>query len=190
MIWFKNQKQLEELNLYFCTIYQQIMNSNVDVVALDCEMVAINKEDDSALARVSIVDSSYDVLYDEYVKPDLPVYNYRTPVSGIRPSDLRNAKSFATVQREVRNLLQGKILVGHSLENDFDVLEFRHPKKMIRDTQVHFRGGRRYPPSLKKLASTKLGKNIQTGEHSSIEDAITCMEIYNNCKISWERGCR
>jgi RNA exonuclease 4 len=32
-------------------------------------------------------------------------------------------------------LLQGKVLVGHALKNDFQSLLLAHPRKMIRDTQ-------------------------------------------------------
>ena len=31
-------------------------------------------------------------------------------------------------------MFKDKILVGHALENDLDVLMLGHPKKMIRDT--------------------------------------------------------
>lgn len=37
-------------------------------------------------------------------------------------------------QREVAELLKGKILVGHALKNDLDVLMLSHPRMMIRDT--------------------------------------------------------
>lgn len=31
-------------------------------------------------------------------------------------------------------LLKGRILVGHALKNDLDVLMLSHPRQMIRDT--------------------------------------------------------
>ena len=54
--------------------------------------------------------------------------------SGVRPSDLEKADTFQSVQKEVADILQGRILVGHALWNDLKVLYLSHPKKHIRDT--------------------------------------------------------
>ena len=45
---------------------------------------------DSILARVSIVNQFGHIILDKYVKPTEPVTDYRTHVSGIRPTDLVN----------------------------------------------------------------------------------------------------
>ena len=55
-------------------------------------------------------------------------------MSGVRPADLASAPSFVTVQKEVADLIQGRLLVGHALHHDLKVLFLDHPKKMIRDT--------------------------------------------------------
>ena len=47
---------------------------------------------DSVLARVSIVNKFGHTLLDKYVKPREKVTDYRTHVSGIRPSDLKDGK--------------------------------------------------------------------------------------------------
>lgn len=46
------------------------------------------------LARVSLVNLKGDTLYDSFVKPinDIPVTDYRTRFSGVRPADLVNGK--------------------------------------------------------------------------------------------------
>lgn len=43
---------------------------------------------ENMVARVSIVNQLGQCLYDKYVKPNEPVVDYRTAVSGIRPEDL------------------------------------------------------------------------------------------------------
>ena len=128
----------------------------------------------------SIVNKFGHTLYDEFVIPKEKVTDYRTWVSGIRPKDIshRNAKPFEVVQKEVMELLQGKVLVGHALKNDFQALLLAHPRKMIRDTQRYkpFRkafGGRN--PGLKALCKKILGFDVQGGEHSSVEDSQVCM---------------
>lgn len=59
----------------------------------------------------------------------LQVVDYRTHISGIRPKDIDNGEPFGAVQREVINLLKGRILVGHSVSNDLKVLHLKHPYK-------------------------------------------------------------
>ncbi|XP_046406474.1 RNA exonuclease 4 [Ischnura elegans] len=162
-----------------------------EVVALDCEMVGIQDGNESMLARVSIVNSKGQTLYDTFVKPTEPVVDYRTNVSGVRPSDLENGQDFQLVQTTVANMIKGRILVGHALKNDMQVLYLSHPRRKTRDTSKYkpFREinqGR--TPSLKKLAQEILGVTLQSGEHSSVEDARAAMQLYNMYRKQWESG--
>ena len=43
------------------------------------------------------------------------------PRAGIRPSSLRDAAPFEEVQRQVADLLKGRIVVGHAIANDLEV---------------------------------------------------------------------
>ncbi|XP_010147063.1 PREDICTED: RNA exonuclease 4, partial [Eurypyga helias] len=105
-------------------------------VAMDCEMVGVGpKGEDSIVARVSIVNQFGKCVYDKYVKPTEKVTDYRTAVSGIRPQNVNTGEDFKTVQKEVADILKGRILVGHALRNDLKVLFLDHPQKKIRDTQ-------------------------------------------------------
>ncbi|XP_031844703.2 uncharacterized protein LOC116432252 isoform X1 [Nomia melanderi] len=158
-------------------------------IAMDCEMVGIGDGTESMIARVSIVNSHSYCIYDKYVKPREPVQDYRTKVSGIRPHDLQNGEDFQVVQKEVAEILRGRILVGHALKHDLDVLYLSHPRKHLRDTSRFktFRQlSRGNTPSLKKLAYELLGREIQTGEHSSVEDAKAAMQLYVLYKNKWE----
>ena len=40
-------------------------------------------------------------------------------------------------QAAVANILKDKVLVGHALKNDLDVLMLSHPRTMIRDTATY-----------------------------------------------------
>ena len=63
-------------------------------IALDCEMVGVGRHGSrNMLARVSIIDSHGNVLYDSFVAPQEKVVDYRTFVSGVKPNDLINGKS-------------------------------------------------------------------------------------------------
>ncbi|XP_020288236.1 RNA exonuclease 4 isoform X2 [Pseudomyrmex gracilis] len=158
-------------------------------VAMDCEMVGIGNGTENMLARVSIVNKHGYCVYDKYVKPREKIVDYRTAVSGIRPELVENGEDFMVVQKEVADILKGRVLVGHALRHDLAVLYLSHPRKYLRDTSRYkaFRqiskGG---TPSLKKLAHELLGVEIQIGEHDSIEDARVAMQLYMLYKKRWE----
>jgi len=161
-------------------------------VAVDCEMVGVgpNPDKESALARVSVVNYNGDQIYDSYVRPKEQVTDWRAAVSGILPKHMVEARSLEDVQADMTKILQDRVLVGHAIRNDLDALLLSHPKRDIRDTARHapyrkLAGGS--SPRLKILASELLGLEIQTGEHSSIEDARACMLLFRRDKDAFER---
>ncbi|XP_074464588.1 RNA exonuclease 4 [Larus michahellis] len=159
-------------------------------VAMDCEMVGVGpKGEDSIVARVSLVNQFGKCIYDKYVKPTEEVTDYRTAVSGIRPENINTGEDFQTVQKEVADILHGRILVGHALRNDLKVLFLDHPKKKIRDTQRYKPFKQRVKsarPSLKLLCEKLLNVQVQTSEHCSIQDAQAAMRLYTLEKKKWE----
>ncbi|KAL6554194.1 hypothetical protein OROMI_019867 [Orobanche minor] len=150
--------------------------SLTDVVAMDCEMVGVSSSGNkSALGRVTLVNKWGNVVYDEYVRPLEYVVDFRTQISGIRPSDLRKAKNFNVVQTKVAEMIHGRILVGHALRNDLKALLLSHPKKDIRDTSEYapfLKEGR--SRSLKNLAAEFLYVEIQNGEHCPYRGCPGC----------------
>ncbi|POM78624.1 RNA uclease 4 [Phytophthora palmivora] len=144
---------------------------NSRIVAMDCEMVGVGLSGKtSVLARCSIVDYDGNVLYDKHVRPVEKVTDFRT---------------------------HDKIVVGHALKNDFQALMFTPPKHLIRDTAYYrpymrrkMNGTKLYPKSLKNLAEEVLGKQIQTGQHDSVEDARATLELYKREQYAWEKYLR
>ncbi|XP_037653317.1 RNA exonuclease 4 isoform X2 [Choloepus didactylus] len=175
-------------------VKEQAFGGLTTAVAMDCEMVGVGPEgEDSIVARVSLVNQFGKRIYDKYIKPMEPVTDYRTAVSGIRPENLMQGEEFEVVQKEVAELLKGRILIGHALHNDLKVLFLDHPKKNIRDTQKYkpfkkqVKSGR---PSLKLLSEKILGIRVQESEHCSIQDAQVAMRLYVMVKKEWERVAR
>lgn len=107
-------------------------------VGLDCEMVGIGDYGKvSVLARACLVNFDGDVIYDEFVRPESYVTDFRTKYSGVRKKDLREgqAVSFQDCINSVHSLINGKILVGHALHNDLAVLKLENIHRLnIRDT--------------------------------------------------------
>eukprot|EP00921_Rhytidocystis_pertsovi_P007220 GHVQ01012120.1.p1 GENE.GHVQ01012120.1~~GHVQ01012120.1.p1 ORF type:complete len:349 (-),score=54.97 GHVQ01012120.1:653-1699(-) len=128
----------------------------IPVVALDCEMVGYGSDGNMhALGRVSIVNEQGRVLIDELVKPAEEITDYRTSITGLRPQQLAHAIPFPFVRDRVVALLRDRIVVGHAVHNDFDVMSFHPPTELIRDTS-----------SYKPLRSAK--SNISLGTHGGI----------------------
>lgn len=164
-------------------------------VAMDCEMVGTGPppHEDNVLARVSLVNFNGEQIYDSYVQAPrgVIVEDYRTFVSGIKREHLLEgfARPLPEVQKDVADIMEGRILVGHALWNDLQVLLLSHPKRDLRDTSRHpkFRvESRGRPPALRNLAKSELGMQIQAGEHSSIEDARTAMMLFKKEKAGFE----
>lgn len=161
-------------------------NPRTQEIAIDCEMVEAtsNYKRFSVLARVSIVNSNCQPLMDTYVDPMCLVTDYRTAYSGILPRHLEGAPTYETVKTHVVELLNhGRILIGHDLKQDLDVLGIKNiPRHRLRDTSrcylSHFKPNEK--PSLKRLAYDVLGQTIQIGAHNSMEDAKAAMILWKH----------
>jgi len=182
--------------------------------ALDCEMVGVGPDSvDSALARVCVVNWDNKVVLDTFVKVPVPVTDYRTFVSGVRPEDIESdsAMPLDEVRILVQTIIHGKVLIGHGLENDLKALGIAHPWTDIRDTAKYTPFMRHHTPTsssfdsdhhhhhqqqgpillprrLKELALEVLGKEIQVmgKSHCPIEDASASMELYKYARNQWE----
>jgi len=126
-------------------------------------------------------------------------------------------------QSQVRNILRctedrNVILVGHALENDFEVLKLSHPKKYTRDTSFYKPfmqqvRKKKYSRKLSHLVKEHLEVDIQQNDksnmsipvhidknnehisssehhtgHSSIEDASAALLLYLKYEKEWEES--
>ncbi|XP_052748412.1 RNA exonuclease 4-like isoform X3 [Galleria mellonella] len=93
----------------------------------------------------------------------------------------REGIDFNIVQRDVKRLIAGCVVVGHSLDYDFKVLNLDHPDEDVIDTSRidPFKSltNKGHTPGLKFLAQRFLNVNIQQGQHSSITDAKVAMKL-------------
>jgi RNA exonuclease 4 len=179
------------------------MTKNDIYFAMDCEMVGVGKEGlDSAVARITIVNWENKVVLDTYVKVPVPVTDYRTYVSGIVAQDIESDKalSFTEARDTVTDIIRGKILIGHGLENDLGALGLTHPASDVRDTAcyapymhkiVDSQSGALVvrPRKLRDLTREKLGREIQLpgSPHCPIDDAVAAMDLYKVARYDWEK---
>jgi RNA exonuclease 4 len=166
-------------------------------IGLDCEMVGIGSSGKrSVLARACLVNFDGKVIYDSFVRPQEFVTDFRTKYSGVRKQNLRKDETVTLLecQRAVTTLLKDKILVGHALKNDLDVLLLSHRRSMIRDTATYHpymrphgkKDGKFRPRALRELTKQFLNYSIQEGEHDPGEDARAAMNLYKHKRDEWE----
>lgn len=164
-------------------------------VAMDCEMVGVGLHGhDSIIARVTIIDWYENILYDQYIQPQQPVTDYRTPISGITQDHLNNATiTMETCRQQVSNLLRNKILIGHGLKSDLQCLGIYHPWEYIRDTTKYSSYMRYddchqlyYPRKLRDIYFDIFQVPIQNQYHSSYEDSVAALHLYQYVQYNWE----
>ncbi|XP_024972342.1 apoptosis-enhancing nuclease-like, partial [Cynara cardunculus var. scolymus] len=183
----------------------RIDNGKTRAVALACKMVGGGSDGSLDLcAKVCIIDEYENILFRSYVKPYLPVTNYRYETTGIRPEYLRDALPLRQVQRKIQDFLcngepiwkirprggKARILVGHGLDHDLKCLELEYPVVKIRDTA-------NYPPlmktsklsnSLKYLTRAYLGYDIQIGIQDPYDDCVATMRLYRRMRFQAHRN--
>lgn len=152
----------------------------LEVCAIDCEMceTALGKE----LTRVSVVCPERGVMLDTFVKPERPIVNYLTEFSGIREATLVGVSTtLKDVHAHLRVLLNANtIIVGHSLENDLEVLKLDHARVIDTVALYPHKGGLPFKQKLIRLVEDVLHRSMREregGEHCSIEDACLALEL-------------
>jgi RNA exonuclease 4 len=110
------------------------------------------------------------------------VVNYLTWVSGITYQKIAHAPTYTQIFRRLCGLLEGAVLVGHTIENDMKVLPNLRNKTIDIKQFSRYKSEGGLPFSLKKLASRELGLSIQEGEHNSGEDARATMQLFAKFK--------
>jgi RNA exonuclease 4 len=191
----KDELEQKKIALHIAEVSDEVKSQ---YIAIDCEMVGVGpKGCRDAVARISIVDWDCHVLLDTFVRVNEKVTDFRTWISGIKPSDLKeNTKAMPLNQCRdlVKELIKDKILLGHSIKHDLDALMLSHPKSYVRDTSTYRPyqrqiGSKWVPRKLRDLAQEYCNITIQVkGEpHDSTDDAKATMELYKLVHQEWEK---
>ncbi|KAH7532510.1 hypothetical protein FEM48_Zijuj04G0027900 [Ziziphus jujuba var. spinosa] len=169
------------------------------VVAMACKMVGGGSDGSLDLcARVCLIDEYENVIFHSYVKPILPVTNYRYETTGIRPEYLRDAMPLKQVQKKIQDFLcngepmwkirprcgKARILVGHGLDHDLDRLQIEYPATMLRyDIQIGIQD-----PYEDCVATMRLYQRMKSQNHK-VEDFPLASDAQNrNNFASWRQS--
>ncbi|XP_057481296.1 small RNA degrading nuclease 1-like [Actinidia eriantha] len=151
------------------------------LIAIDCEMV-LCEDGTEALVNVCVVDRNLKVELNELVNPNKAVADYRSEITGLTAKDLDGVTcSVADIQKSMKKLLShGAILVGHSLNNDLQVLKVDHAR--VIDTSLIFKyenGANFRRPSLNNLCKAVLGYEVRKNgaPHNCLDDACAAMKL-------------
>ncbi|XP_071753731.2 uncharacterized protein LOC139910365 [Centroberyx gerrardi] len=149
------------------------------VYSVDCEMCYTTHG--LELSRVTVVNSSLQVIYDAFVRPDNEVIDYNTRFSGVSEEDVRGTStSIREVQQTLLSFISADtVLIGHCLETNLCALKLLHGT--VVDTSVVFphRLGPPHKLTLNNLTADYLRRIIQESVcgHDTAEDAAACMEL-------------
>ncbi|KAJ5598690.1 hypothetical protein N7537_008774 [Penicillium hordei] len=168
-------------------------------IVLDCEMVQV-EAGRRELAFLSAIDFlTGEVLIDNYVQPKSRVVNWDSRFSGVTPSAMNKAVKKGTAlfgwegaRSKLWEFMDSEtVLVGHSLNNDLDVLGIIHwnvvDSSIITSETVFYTVHASEPLnrtwSLKTLTNELVNYDIQVGKqgHSALEDAHATRDIVIWC---------
>ena len=99
-------------------------------MSVDVECVATGIYHDArGVCSIVVVDGQERILLTKMVKPDKPVVNYLTPLTGVREGDLDNGEALSDVLAQVKSLLgPDVILVGQGIQINIDRLSLQKGK--------------------------------------------------------------
>ena len=156
----------------------------MNFAAIDFETATSARDSACSVAVVEVVDGK---LYDSYytlIQPPENKYNYfNVQIHGITREDTRYAPNFAKIWPELREHLEGKIVVAHNAPFDMGVLNaclmragLPLPQFSYCDTVAI---SRKVWPELENHKLDTVGSflEIDFKHHNALDDARTCAAI-------------
>jgi len=170
-------------------------------VAVDCEGVILARNVGwrrQGVGRISIVNVAGQVVYDTFVYYPAHIEHRPSPQRlklGVTKQDIRpqnGAQPLAKVLAAAKAIFdKSGIVVAHTATNDVHMLDgIDFDKYVVRDTQLLYDSSYGHSlPALSSLSNSVLHRNIQSEEHSSVEDARATMDLFLAYRDGNESDC-
>jgi len=150
------------------------VTSQYFLIAIDCEMMICR--DGKQVGRVSMLDSTGNVIYDKFVAPASPVVDYLEKYSGLNVDNTSGGVSLKELETDLLRIIgTNTYLLGHGIENDLEALNI-YTTNVI-DTSYLFLNTEGHKVKLCELSRIYLGSVIQNSSHSPVEDALCCLRL-------------
>lgn len=168
--------------------YQKLQQYEGPFYSIDVECVATGTDHNSRkVAQISLVDQYENVLLNLYVKPDVPVVSYLTPLTGLTQEMLeQHGQSQATAVELLKAALpKNATLVGHGIRNDvqwlglqegtdfasmLDLAGLYRVRNYVHNNWTIF--------SQDQLAKVLLNWDVEGHSHDAVGDAIKSMRLF------------
>lgn len=151
------------------------------LLAIDCEM-CVTEDDDKALLSLCVVDTDGGRVMHEMVKPDSPVKDFLTAITGHTADDLVGLTY--TRAAAIEDLLQHLhservVLVGHALHHDLRALRLDYQPVIDTSLLLPYKDLPNAAPPLTDLVTRLLGRQLrQEGDpHDVTADAHASMDL-------------
>jgi len=159
----------------------------MNFAAIDFETATGSRNSACAVAIITVNNGHIVDDYYQLIQPPGNEYWHRNiAVHNIHPSDTANAPTFAEIYSEIRNRLQGQVVVAHN--ESFD-------RSVLRNTMEHHRLdyeelalAQRWECTLKlykakgfkpaNLAACCSHLNIELNHHEALSDALACAKLF------------
>ena len=157
--------------------------------SIDVECVAIGKQHNArAVGQIALVDEMERVILNLYVRPEVPVVSYLTPLTGLNRESLEGfgIPLSAALDTLRHHLPSDAILVGQSIRNDVEWLDLEEGidfASMVDLAGLYKVWNTRYGSwtifSLEHLANVILGIPPSGQPHNAVDDAVKSIKLFN-----------
>jgi DNA polymerase III alpha subunit (gram-positive type) len=169
-------------------VLPNIIKSQLPLMALDVE--TMNTELGNEAVSVCMVDQSLYQVFNALMRPRGKHIRFSgTHIHGISTSQLRYTCDRDFTLDELYQMLPGKVIIAHSIEGDLKAIEYNSGVDCYDISKCpYIRDGLRLKGmmgawderkvSLKRMASSLLGLEIQGVYHTAAEDAKATMQLF------------
>jgi DNA polymerase-3 subunit epsilon len=101
-----------------------------NILVLDTETTGLG--DDAEIIEIAIINGSGETVMNTLVKSTVSIPADATAIHGITDDDLLNAPDFADIVDEIKNVIQGKLLLIYNADYDLRLLRQSARKSRVR----------------------------------------------------------
>lgn len=161
-----------------------------EYVVLDTETTGLNQWKDKII-EISLVKYSHGEKVDEFssfVNPMMPIPKQASSVNHITDSDVISAPSFSEIWTEIQRFFDGKVVIGHNVNFDLDMIESNMPSN-AKALQVQYIDtislSKKAFPGRSSYRLESLAKDFEISDsqdHRAAADVDLTVRLFEKCR--------